>query len=541
MDYKQRCKFLENRIGRLNDIGIALSREDDFNKLFEMIMEEAKHITNADGRTLYMKSEDGNFLNFEIVRTDSTNLVMGGTSGKEIAWPSIPLFDKNQKPNYKNVACYAAHTGKTINIKDAYNEDGFDFSGTKNADKNNNYRSKSFLTIPLKNHEDEIVGVMQLINATSPASKDVISFTNDMEQQVESLASQAAVALTNKRLVAELKNLFEAFIKLIAHAIDKKSKYTGGHCERVPEICMMLADAVEKADYGKYKDFKMNDDERYELYIAAWLHDCGKVATPPHIVDKGTKLETITDRIEVIESRIEILKRDAEIEFLKKQLDCSVNQKDFDSKKYETIYQDRLKELDENLSFIKNANIGGEYMEKKDQIRIEEISANTYMQNNNVSNLLDDRDVRNLQIEKGTLLPEEREIINDHIVITIDMLEKLPYPKNLRNVPEFAGGHHETLDGKGYPNGLTADQMSTQAKIMAIADIFEALTAADRPYKDGKKLSHAMRIMGYFKDDYHIDKDLFEIFVKEKVYLKYADMHVDKGQIDKVNELELVV
>ena len=541
MDYKQRCDFLENRISRLNNIGIALSKEDDFNKLFEMIMEEARHITNADGRTLYMKSEDGNYLNFEIVRTDSTDLVMGGTSGKEIAWPAIPLFDENKNPNYKNVACYAAHTGETINIKDAYNEDGFDFSGTKNADKNNNYRSKSFLTIPLKNHEDEIVGVMQLINATNQVSKDVISFTSDMQQQVESLASQAAVALTNKRLVAELKNLFEAFIKLIAHAIDKKSEYTGGHCERVPEICMMLADAVEKADYGKYKDFKMTDDERYELYIAAWLHDCGKVATPPHVVDKGTKLETITDRIEVVETRIEILKRDAEIEFLKKQLEFSNSHKDFDFKKFESEYLNRIKELDQNLLFIKKVNIGGEFMEKEDQELIEDISKNTYLKNDIASKLLDEEDVRNLQIAKGTLLPEEREIINDHIVITIDMLEKLPYPKNLRNVPEFAGGHHETLDGKGYPNGLTADEMSTQAKIMAIADIFEALTAADRPYKDGKKLSHAMRIMGYFKDDYHIDKDLFEIFVKERIYLKYADMHIDKGQIDEVNESEILV
>ena len=537
MNLKERCTFLENRIKRLNDIGIALSKEDDFNKLFEMIMEEAKQITNADGRTLYMKSEDGKFLNFEIVRTDSTSLIMGGTSGDAISWPSIPLFLDDDNPNHKNVSCYVAHTGKSINIKDAYKEDGFDFSGTKAVDKNNNYRSKSFLTIPLKNHEDEIVGVMQLINATDKKTGNVIEFSEDMEQQVESLASQAAVALTNKRLVAELKNLFESFIKLIAHAIDKKSEYTGGHCERVPEICMMLADAVEKADYGKYKDFKMNEEERYELYIAAWLHDCGKVATPPHIVDKGTKLETITDRIEVINARFEILKRDAKIEFLKEQLDGQ-NNKGYD--KLKKKYDDKMKYLNDSLTFIKEINIGGEYMEESSKNRVEEIARSSFISNGATKKLLEENDVRNLQIEKGTLLPEEREIINDHIVITIDMLEKLPYPKNLRNVPEFAGGHHETLDGKGYPKGLTSEEMSTQAKIMAIADIYEALTAADRPYKDGKKLSHAMRIMGYFKDDYHIDKDLFEIFVKEKIYLNYAKKHVDSNQIDDVIEEQLL-
>ena len=534
MNYKDRCEYLEDRIKQLNEIGIALSKEDDFNKLFEMIMEEARHITNADGRTLYMTSNDSKALEFEIIRNDSLGLIMGGTSGNDIPWPSIPLYDDSSKPNYKNVSCYVAHTGETSNIKDAYKEDGFDFSGTKNVDKINKYRSKSFLTLPLKNHEDEIVGVMQLINAIDRDTNEIIPFSKDMEQQVESLASQAAVALTNKRLVAELKKLFESFIKLIATAIDKKSEYTGGHCERVPEICMMLANAVEKADYGKYKDFKMTSDERYELYIAAWLHDCGKVATPVHVVDKSTKLETITDRIEVINTRFELIKRDIQNQFLKDSLDGK--------KPANKILESDLEQLNKDKAFIQKINVGGEFMEKADQEKVEQISKK-YRWINEDGNLVDffsELEIRNLQISKGTLLPEEREIINDHISITIDMLEQLPYPKNLRNVPEFAGGHHETLDGKGYPKGLTADEMSTQAKIMAIADIFEALTANDRPYKDGKKLSQAMRIMGYFRDDYHIDEDLFEIFVKEKVYEKYANEYINKDQIDGVDDSKLL-
>ena len=537
MTLKEKCTFLEERIKRLNEIGLSLSRENDINVIFELIMEEARHITHADGRTLYMKSDDGKSMRFEIVRNDSMKTIMGGTSGVEITWPAPPLFDKAGNPNHKNVVSYAAHTGKTINVKDAYVEEGFDFSGAKNMDKSTGYHSKSFLTVPLKNHEDEIIGVMQLLNSIDQKTGEVQSFSSEMQEQVESLASQGAVALTNKRLVAELKNLFESFIKLIATAIDKKSPYTGGHCERVPEIAMLLADAVEKTKSGKYKDFAMTEEERYELFIASWLHDCGKVATPPHVVDKGVKLETITDRIEVVDTRFEVLKRDAEMEFLNKQIKFLINgTKNGVLNKAKSDLGKTIKQLNDDQAFIQKTNHGGEFMEANDQERVADIGKYKWNLKGKKINFLDKTDIRNLQIPKGTLLPEEREIINDHIVITIDMLEKLPYPKNLRNVPEFAGGHHEKLDGTGYPKGLKEEEMSTQAKIMAIADIYEALTAEDRPYKDGKKLSQAMRIMGYMKNDYHIDKDLFEIFVKSGVYKQYAEKYLSVDQLDDIDE-----
>jgi len=536
MDYKERCAYLEDRIKHLNLIGIALSAEEDLNKLFEMIMEEAKHITNADGRTLYMKTEDGRQLKFEILLNDSMNSAMGGTSGNEVTLPPVELFSDDKTLNESNVAAYVANTGKTVNIKDAYEEDGFDFSGTKGFDKMTGYRSKSFLTVPLKNHENEIIGVMQLINSINIETGKTLPFSREMQTQIESLCSQGAVALTNKRLVQELKTLFESFIQLIAKAIDEKSEYTGGHCERVPEITMMLADAVEKVDYGKYKDFSMTEDERYELYIAGWLHDCGKVATPPHVVDKGTKLETIFDRIEVVKTRFEVIKRDAEIACLKKKIDLL--EKGIESNpQLDSDLNNILTEIDSDRLFIEKANIGGEFMPKEEQEKIRNISKKyRWNEIGEMKNFLTDIEVDNLCIPKGTLLPEEREIINDHIRITIDMLERLPYPKHLRNVPEFAGGHHEKLDGTGYPKGLKADEMSVQAKMMAIADIYEALTAADRPYKDGKKLSQAMRIMGFMKNDYEIDSDLFEIFVKEGVYKKYAHKYIEKSQIDSVDE-----
>ena len=322
MNDKQKIKSLENRIHRLNEIGMALSTESDSNKLFEMILEEAKNITNADGRTLYSKDEDGN-LKFEILRNDSMKTIMGGSSKVDIPFDPVRLWIDDSTPNQSNVSAYVALTSETVNIEDAYKEEGFDFSGTKSYDSKTGYHSKSFLTVPLKNHEHEIIGVMQLINARDE-NGEVISFDNDMQEQVESLASQGAVALTNKKLVGELKTLFEAFIQLIATAIDKKSEYTGGHCSRVPVITMMLADEVAKITSGKYKDFSMTEDERYELYIAAWLHDCGKVATPPHVVDKGTKLETIFDRIELVKTRMEIVKRDVEIAFLKRHMNGSL-------------------------------------------------------------------------------------------------------------------------------------------------------------------------------------------------------------------------
>ena len=527
MNDKQKIKNLENRIHRLNEIGMALSTESDSNKLFEMILEEARNITNADGRTLYSKNKEGN-LKFEILRNDTMNTIMGGSSNKEIPFDPVKLWVDDSTPNQSNVSAYVALTGETVNIKDAYQEAGFDFSGTKSYDEKTGYHSKSFLTVPLKNHENEIIGVMQLINARDE-DNEVVPFDKDMQEQIESLASQGAVALTNKKLVGELKTLFEAFIQLIATAIDKKSEYTGGHCSRVPVITMMLADAVAKTTSGKYKDFSMTEEERYELYIAAWLHDCGKVATPPHVVDKGTKLETIFDRIELVKTRMEILKRDVEIDFLKRQLNGSLPE--FDEK-----YTKAIKEIDENIKFIEACNIGGEFMKSELQDKIVAISKQKLFLNNKEMNILTDNEVRNLNITKGTLLPEERDIINDHISITIDMLEELPYPKNLKNIPEFAGGHHEKMDGTGYPKGLKADQMSPQAKIMAIADIYEALTAADRPYKEGKKLSQAMRIMGFMKNDYHIDEDLFEIFVNSGVYKKYAEEHVASNQIDQIDE-----
>ena len=530
---------LQNQISNMSAIGLALSKEKDMDKLLEMILLEAKRISNADGGTLYMMTDDQR-LKFSIMITDSLNIHMGGTSGKEIPFYPVKLYMDDGQPNKTMIAANAGLTGDTINIPDAYKAKGFDFAGTKAFDEKTGYRSKSFLTVPLKNHEDEIIGVLQLLNAQDIKTKKVIPFSDIVQKSVEALSSQAAVAITNKNLIKDLEVLFESFIKLIASAIDAKSPYTGGHCSRVPEITMMLAESVNEINDGPFAGIQFTDKEMYELKIAAWLHDCGKVATPEAVVDKGTKLETIYDRIHTVATRFEVLKRDEEIKYLKKQLkiqkDDSLieNQKKEALKKARTLYLKRIKQQEDDKSFIEESNVGGEFMSQDRKDRVNKIASYRWKDNGSPKPFFSEDEVYNLCISRGTLTPEERKIINDHIVVTIDMLEQLPYPKHLRNVPEFAGGHHEKLDGTGYPKGLNHSEMSVQAKIMAIADIFEALTARDRPYKKGKTLSQAMRILGFMKNDAHIDTELFEVFVKEKIYLKYAESFLDPEQIDEV-------
>ncbi len=530
---------LEKQISNLASIGLALSKEKDMNKLLEMILLEAKRIANSDGGTLYMMTDD-NCLRFEILMTDSLDFHMGGTSGKEIPFYPVKLYTDDGEPNNSMIAAYVGLTGETVNIKDAYKAKGFDFSGTKMFDEKTGYHSQSFLTVPLKNHEDEIIGVLQLLNAQKPKSNTIIPFTSDVQKMVEALASQAAVAITNKNLIKDLENLFESFIKLIASAIDAKSPYTGGHCARVPEITMLLANAVQETKDGPFADIAFTEKEMYELKIAAWLHDCGKVATPEFVVDKSTKLETIYDRVHEVETRFGVIKRDAEIKRLKKELkierneSLSLKEKSEKIKALQIEYRKTARILKSDLEFVQESNVGGEFMSGDKKDRVYQIANYRWKPNGKMENFLSEDEIYNLTIPRGTLTPEERKVINDHIVVTINMLEELPYPKHLKNVPEFAGGHHEKLDGTGYPKGLIKDEMTVQARIMAIADIFEALTARDRPYKKGKTLSQAMRILGFMKNDAHIDVDLFDIFVKEKIYLKYAEEYLDPEQIDEV-------
>ena len=527
---------LLKRLEHLNTVGAALSKERDIVRLLESILLAAKTITHADGGTLYRVSEDRRVLHFEILRTDSLGIAMGGTSGAAINFPDLPLYIDGA-PNDAMVAAYSVIHNQTVNIADAYAAEQFDFSGTRGFDERTGYRSQSFLSVPMKDHEGEVIGVLQLINARPPGADAVLAFSGADQSLVESLASQAAIAITNRTLMTQLETLFESFIRLINLAIDEKSHYTGGHCQRVPSLTMMLAEAVNQHHRGPLAGFRMTERDRYELKIAGLLHDCGKITTPVHVVDKATKLHTLFDRIDLIDTRFEVLKRDCEIAALREQLALRELRDSAAEAQLSANCRAQIDALERDREFIRHVNQGSEFMQEADAQRVRDIGSATEWRNPSglVTDFLSADEIENLTIRAGTLTASERDIINHHIVATNKMLEQLPWPKHLKNVPEYAGGHHERMDGKGYPRGLTRDQMSVPARVMGIADIFEALTASDRPYKPGMKLSQAMAILYKMRIGNHVDPDLFDIFLEDKVYLRYAEQFLAPWQIDEVN------
>ena len=377
-------------------------------------------------------------------------------------------------------------------------------------------------------------------------------------------AGQAAIALDNEMLIQAQRDLLDSFIELMAGAIDAKSPYTGGHCQRVPELTKMLAKAACESDAPPFRDFDLDEEGWYELHLAGWLHDCGKVVTPEFIVDKACKLETIYNRIHEIRTRFEVLRRDAEIECLKAKLAG-----DGDLESLDAAFAQRCRQLEEEFAFIAASNLGAEFFEDESVDRLRQIGEQTWLRHFDHTlglsweelarlgdvpaqdgpvpqRLLDDRpdhmkaeynlgEIYNLSISRGTLTAEERETINNHIVVAIGMLDQLRFPRQLSRVPEYAGGHHEKMDGTGYPKGLTRDEMSLPTRMMAIADIFEALTAGDRPYKKAKMLSECLRIMGFMRDDDHIDPDLFDLFLPAGIWSEYADQFLDPAQIDDID------
>ncbi len=528
---------LAQRLSRaelLHRIGIALSAERNRERLIETILVEAQQLCRADGGTLYLKN-DKDELCFAILRNESLGLRLGGTTGRPIDLPPVPTRTAAGKPNHQNVASFAACAGRSVNIEDAYRADGFDFSGTQAFDRHHGYRSKSFLTIPLQNSEGLVLGVLQLINARAAGSDDVVAFGREDQLIVEALASQAGIAIDNRNLLDGQRELLESFIRMIAAAIDAESPYTGAHCERVPVLTEMLTRSLCAATSGPFKDFTLDEEEWYELRIAAWLHDCGKIATPTHVMDKATKLECVHDRLHGVRARFEVLRRDARIAFLE-----AVAERPEQRPALLEEYEKTLAALHADLELIQTSNIGGEFLSEEKRARIRQIAQRKLTVGGAEVSLLSVDEVENLCISRGTLTNEERLIINGHMVQTVRMLEALPFPRHLRRVPEYAGGHHERMDGKGYPRGLFAGDMSIPARVLAIADVFEALTATDRPYKAGKKLSETMKIMGFMKRDNHLDPDLFDHFVRSGVYRQYAERYLSPELIDAVDDAALL-
>jgi HD-GYP domain-containing protein (c-di-GMP phosphodiesterase class II) len=446
-----------------------------------------------------------------------------GGGGEHIDWAPVSLRNAEGHENHRNVSAHCALIGAAVNIDDVYGAD-FDFEGTREFDAKTGYRSKSMLLVPMRDHEDNVIGVLQLLNAQDPLTGEIVGFGEFGVDDITSLASQAAIAITNVRLVKELEALLAAFLKVIATAIDEKSPYTSGHVANVSELTLRIAEEVNKDQQGKFAEVDFSEDELAELKMAAWLHDIGKITTPEHVVDKSTKLETIFDRIELIKTRVEILKRDAEIKRLKAELDG--NGVDCDG------LSDGVKQFAELLTFLEGVNIGGEYLSDEKIEKIKKLSEEGYEMNGASVSLLNDEEIENLSVRKGTLNERERMIINNHVRLTQKMLADLPFPRKLGKVPDIAGMHHEKLNCSGYPKGLCASDIPLQARILAVADVFEALTAADRPYKHGKKLSESIKILGLMVKDNHLDEDVCDLMVRSGLVQEYVKDKVDARQYD---------
>lgn len=556
-------------------LGIALSSEHNIDTLLHQILDGALSLSNADAGTIYFKT-DHDSLEFAI-RSRSDEL------------PSfeLPLHNPDTgEPNDRYVSIHTALTGETVRIDDIYSDSDtrFDLSGTRKFDEETGYYTKSMISVPMVTREEKVIGVLQIVNATDPVSGKLESFSDEDTHLLEALAAQAAISLQNYRLIKAQQELMDAFIKVIAGAIDAKSPYTGGHCARVPDLSVMLAEAAVKSDDEKFRNFSFNEEEWREFKIAGWLHDCGKVTTPEYVVDKDTKLATIYNRIHEIRMRFEVLRRDAEIEYLK-----AVNENPDQKQELEQQLKKKYDQLDNDFAFVAECNVGGEFMSDEYIDRLHRISKTTWTRHyddrlglsdmdrmqladiepaclpvteclladkaehiikRTAGNSPDDEinsvmtipeylfnrgELYNLSTRKGTLTAEDRFIINDHIVQTIKMLKKLPFPEHLQRVTEYAGGHHEKMDGTGYPLGLSRDDLSVPARIMAIADIYEALTASDRPYKKAKTIGESLRIMSFMVKDEHIDHELFELFLSSGVYKQYAEKFLHESQIDEVN------
>lgn len=509
------------------DLLVLLARQTSLGGLLDCIVSEAMRLTGADGGTLYLMKGEGTerCLHFSVVRTDSLGIAINGYAGDHVPMAPIRLFTDGE-PNHHNVASYAALSGQTVCIEDAYTVDAFDFSGTKRFDTSNGYRSKSFLTLPLTDHQDEVIGVLQLLNATT-VQGDVVAFSDDVIPSIEALATYAAVSLNNQILIHSHKELLDAFIKSLARITDVRSPHTSLHCQRIPELTELIARAACEQEVGYFADFNLSEEEWYELSVAAWMHDCGKLATPDYVVEKATKLNLILDGIDAIKARFAARIAQRENEYLRAMLqggDVATLQLEMDME---------LAQLRDDCAFLERANLGGEFMRPEDQQRVRDMTALTWRDPQGEEHaILSDVEVHNLCISRGTLNDEERAIINRHIDITIDILEALPFPKHLRRVPEYAGGHHEKMNGKGFPRGLTRDQLSIPARMMGVADIFEALTAKERPYKKPMPLSQSFSILQKMRDEEHIDPDVYELFLTSGVWREYAERHLGDAQKD---------
>ncbi|MBI3584142.1 MAG: GAF domain-containing protein [Nitrospinae bacterium] len=495
-------KELEERIKRLNSIGIALSSQTDLRILLETIVKEARGFTNSDAGSLYRKEEDK--LIFEVAQNDTLDRRLGEKKKEAFSPFPIPLTKKS-------ISGYVALTGITLNISDVYHLSGEEeYSFNRDFDDRNNYKTTSMLVIPMKDHEGEIIGVLQLINAIDEMG-NIVPYSQDLQDLISSLASQAAVAIRNAKLIGDIKNLFESLVKYSATAIDARSPHTAGHSRRVSELSVKVAKAINEENNGPLSDIKFSLLEIEELRIAGWLHDIGKIGVREWVLEKANKLND--DRMELIRARFMYIKEKIKNELLKREIEGGYDPTDIEEK-----LNSALKELDDDMEFINIVNKPG-FLKDSDLERLKKITGKKYSNSNGgEESYLTEFEYTNLSVRKGNLTEEEYKNIQSHVVHTYNILRNIPFTKNLKNVPLIAASHHEMLNGTGYPNGLKDKQIPMQARIIGMVDVFDALTAADRPYKASVPLDKALQILKLEAKDNRLDERVVNIFVEKKLY-----------------------
>ncbi|MBF0121523.1 MAG: GAF domain-containing protein [Desulfobacterales bacterium] len=518
----------------LIQLGQAISEEKDTLKLLDTILVSAMLITNADAGTIYLLNEDKDALLFEILKNKSKQIhIKGSHNHSNIEPEPVPLYINGQ-PNHSNVSAHSFLTGKVVNFNDVYQTDAFHFEGVKKYDRLFGYHSKSMLVVPLKDHDGNIIGALQLINAIDFYSKEIIAFSPKITNLVLTLAAQATIAITNTKLIKNLKELFHAFIKSIAKAIDEKSPYTGGHISRVVALTGLIVDKINKSEQGVFKDVFFIDDQIEEIKLSAWMHDIGKITTPDKVVDKATRLYGYIDGIDIIKYRfniIALLLRNAYLNSLIGLYHRNEYNSDID-KELSTNLEKQLREIDEDFRIILHSNTTS-YVNDETIKKIATIGEKKYTINGIQYSYLTPVEIENLSIKKGTLTTAERRTIEDHVRVTQVMLNQLPFPRELANIPVFAAGHHEKLDGSGYHQHLKGESIPLGTRILTVADIFEALTAKDRPYRSTPiKITEALKILGAMVKDGHIDADIYELLLESDIIDQYAQNYLMKEQCD---------
>ncbi len=511
-------EHLIQQINRLAEIGRALSGEHDLNTLLEKICDEVCKFTYADACTLYIAKE--NQLHIRIFQNKSMGIRMGGKTGETLNMSPVDLIESN-------VSAYVALKGVSVNIPDVYDTDLFDFTGPKEFDQETGYHSTSMLVCPMRNHENDIIGVLQLVNAINPDTREIIPFLPDYVSLTESLASQAAVSITNARLINDMEHLFESFVEVMATAIDEKSPITGGHIRRVANLTMVMAEELHKNTKPPFQNVHFTPEKFHELRVASWMHDIGKVTTPVEIIEKSKKLETIFDRVQFVDLRMQFIIQSIQLEaaqtLLKLTRDGDAPEK---IKNLEGSTKKTIQELKEVREFILKCNEPSEFLEDECIERLQAIAQRTYKdEDGNQQPFLTSDELKNLSIRKGSINDQERQIMKNHAQITLDMLDKIPFTKKLKNIPNFAGAHHECINGLGYPLGLQGEEIPFEGKLMAVTDIAEALTAKDRPYKKAMPLEQVYKILRKMVNDNELDRDLVDFFINEKVYETYQAIY----------------